>query len=493
MTGLNDTQYAAPYSEQLQALASLDFERLFVPGHGGDAEGAGHLIRVFGEQAVRLDFPMIFTEFPMADPQADYSNAPDTMQRSLTLAAAAWGAKKAWWLTNGASAGNQISMLGLGTLGRKMIVQRSCHSSTIDGMMMADIEPVFLQPGMDLELGLARGITPQQVRDALAEHPDAAAVFVVSPSYSGAVPDIAAIAEIVHAADKPFIVDEAWGSHFGFHPDLPTNAIRLGADLVISSTHKLAGSLTQSAMLLLGDGPHAEALGAAVDRVSKMVTSTSSSAILMAALDETRRFLATKASTAFERGLESARMLRERIAAHGRFTEAREKQLAAADTIAIDPFKVVIDTRVGGIGGFEAYERLAYEQRVAPELATDGGIVLVLGAARTLNVDRVMHALDALPEIPTARIDARVVDPGPRQLSLREAFFAPSELVPAQDAVGRVSSDSLAAYPPGVPNLTPGETITQDAVDYLQAVAASPMGYVRGAADAGATQFRVVR
>lgn len=493
MTALNDSQYAAPYSEQLQVLASLQMERLFVPGHGADDEGSAHLKRVFGEKAVSLDFPMILTEFPLADPQVPLGDAPDTMHRALMLAADAWGASRAWFLTNGASAGNQIAMLALGTLGDKLIVQRSCHSSTIDGMMLANVEPVFLRPSMDLRLSLARGVTPQQVAAALVEHPDAAAVFVVSPSYSGAVADIAAIAKVAHDAGKPLIVDEAWGSHFGFHPALPNNAIRLGADLVISSTHKLAGSLTQSAMLLLGHGPHAAALGAAVDRVSKVVTSTSSSALLMAALDETRRFLATKASTEFNRGLESAEQLRGQIAEHGRFVEAREQQLAADDTIAIDPFKVVIDTRAGNIGGFETYEHLAYEQRVVPELATDGAVVFVLGAARRLDVDRVMHALDVLPEMPSNAIAARVVDPGPRAMSLRDAFFAPSEVVLAKDAVGRVSSDSLAAYPPGVPNLTPGETITDEIVDYLQAVAAAPMGYVRGAVDPAAATFRVVK
>lgn len=487
---LKDTQFAAPYAEQLQALANLDLQRLFVPGHGAQSK---HLERLFGKRVLELDFPMIMTEFSLTNPHLPLGNTPDTLQRALKLAADAWGAKQAWFLTNGASSANQISLLALGTLGKKLIVQRSAHSSTIDGMMLANIEPHFLVPSIDARLGLAQGISVDQVRQALQDAPDAYAVFLVSPSYSGAVADVEAIAKVVHEAGKPLIIDESWGSHFGFHEDLPTNAIRLGADLVISSTHKLAGSLTQSAMLLLGDGPYAEEIGHAVDRVSRTVTSTSSSALLMASLDETRRFLATKAPREFTRGIESARRVREGIAERGRFTETYDRLMSYEDVFAVDPMKVTIDARSGGIGGFEMYERLAYEHRVVPELATDGSIVFVLGAAVDMDVERFLDALHELPENPSEAVDAKLLEPGPRVMSLREAFFAPSEVVSAKDAIGRISSDSLAAYPPGVPNLTPGEQITEEIVDYLQATAATKVGYVRGAVDPKSSQFRVVK
>lgn len=507
-----DSQHATPYASQLEAMAALGYQRFHVPAHQGDTGAAASLASLLGARAVELDFPMLITEVDLATGDWHRTDIPTPIDRSLDLAAQAWGAARAWYLTNGASIGNQVMTLALGTLGREVICQRSVHSSTIDGMMLAGLDPLFVQPSVDLELGSAHGVTAAQVSEALAERPGAVAVIVVSPSYFGAVADIAAIAEVVHAAGKPLIVDEAWGSHFGFHPGLPTGAIRAGADLVISSTHKGAGSLTQSAMLLLGDGPHAEALEAAVERVMRTVQSTSSSALLMASLDHARRYLATEGERAFGEALEGVARLRAAIARDGRFAEVRERILEFPDVADVDPLKVVIDTRVGGISGHLAQTVLMHEHRVIVEMATDRAIVLVVGPGNPVDVERLMAALTALPredepadaapgapgagtafESYAALTRLAPPAPGPRTLTLREAFFAPAELVDADAAIGRVSSDSLAAYPPGIPNATPGEVLTEETVRFLQAIAQAPSGYVRGAAAPGCAQFRVVR
>ena len=65
--------------------------------------------------------------------------------------------------------------------------------------------------------------------------------------------DVEGCAEVAHGAGVALIVDNAWGAHFGFHPALPQSPLRLGADAMIASTHKIVGSLTQSAMLLVAD------------------------------------------------------------------------------------------------------------------------------------------------------------------------------------------------------------------------------------------------
>ena len=133
-------------------------------------------------------------------------------------------------------------------------MQRNAHSSTIDALVLSGLRPTFAAPELDPELGIAHCLTPETLA-ARCGDPDAVGAGVVSPTYFGAVADVAALAGVAHARGVPLIVDEAWGAHLAFHEELPEHALARGADLVISSTHKIVGSLTQSAMLHLGARP----------------------------------------------------------------------------------------------------------------------------------------------------------------------------------------------------------------------------------------------
>src|SRR5699024_10077284 len=155
---------------------------------------------------------------------------------------------------------------------------RSAHSSFSDGVVLAGLNPSYVLPSVDSANGIAHGISVTSLDKALSRAEDdgrpASAVYIVSPSYFGSVADIGGLAEVAHAHGAPLIVDCARGRHSGLHPSLPESPTRLGADLVISSTHKLAGSLTQSAMLHLGKGPFAEVLESLIARAMTMTAST---------------------------------------------------------------------------------------------------------------------------------------------------------------------------------------------------------------------------
>ena len=186
----------------------------------------------------------------------DKGTSPTPLDQSLALAAQAWGARRTWFLTNGSSQGNLAICLALRQLGRELVVQRSVHSSVVEGLALSGLEASFVQPEVDRDLGIAHGVTPESLDDGLRRTPGAIAAMVVSPTYFGAASDVRALADVAHGFGVPLIVDEAWGAHLGFHPDLPRRALSQGADVVVSSIHKLGGSLTQSAMLHLADGPY---------------------------------------------------------------------------------------------------------------------------------------------------------------------------------------------------------------------------------------------
>lgn len=487
-----DTQNDTPYATAMATLAGGGWQRLCVPGHQASEANAPELAATFGEGTLARDWPMLFSSIDL-ETGGYSSGAPTPIERAERLAAEAWGASRTWFLTNGASAGNQIACLAARTLGTDIVVQRSMHASAIDGMVLAGLGPHFVTPAVDADLGSSHNVTAADIDDALTAKPAGAAVYVVSPSYFGAVADIAGIAAVAHRHGVPLIVDEAWGPHLGFHPGLPTNAVRNGADLVISSTHKMAGSLTQSAILQLGHGRYAEKLGMAVDRVRGTVQSTSSSSLLMVSLDEARRHLAVDGPRDITRTRGDVARIRAGIETAGRFADAGSRIAASVGTVACDPFKIVIDTAAGGIAGSDAQHLLAHHERIIVEMSTPSAIVLLVGATSRPDVDRILAALHRLPG-DGGRVPAPLPLPetGPRALGLREAYFSQTEVVPAERAAGRVSSDSLAAYPPGIPNVTPGEILTRDTVEYLRWAAASPSGHVRGAVDSALSKIRVV-
>ena len=481
-----DSQSATPYADAVRAYAGRPFVRLDVPGHGGDAVAQPELAEVLGERVLALDLPPLVNG-------VDQGDRPTPLQRSAQLAADAWGAHRTWLLTNGGSKGNLVACLALRHLGEHIVAQRSMHSSVMDGMVLGGLQGHFVAPEVDAEIGAAHGLRPESLGRALDAHPEAVAAYVVTPSYFGAVADVGGLAAAAHARGVALVVDEAWGAHFGFHPDLPANALAHGADLVVSSTHKLGGSLTQSALLHLGRGAFAERVEPLVNRAFRSLQSTSASSLLTLSLDVARSSLAVHGAERIGRSLMAAAQLREGVRGAGRFREVSERFLASPAVVAVDPLRVVIDTRSGGISGHEARQTLFDDHAIHTEMATDSVVVAVIGAGAVPDVARVLAALDALPDTGAAGSAPRALpDPGPQVVSLREAYFAPAELVAAEHAVGRVSADALAAYPPGIPNVLPGELITAEARDFLRSTAASPFGHVRGAADPYLERMRVL-
>jgi arginine/lysine/ornithine decarboxylase len=480
-------QASTPYADALLAYAEAGWLRLGVPGHRGKPIGAPGIAAAFGEVTVDLDIS------PMIE-GIDKGPRPTPLEQSLALAAEAWGAARTWFLTNGASQGNLVAAVALRQLGRQLVVQRSVHSSVIDGLALSGMGATFVQPEVDRELGVAHGVTAANLAEALRLTPDAVAAIVASPNYFGAVSDVRALADTAHGFGVPLVVDEAWGPHLGFHPDLPQRALSLGADLVVSSTHKLGGSLTQSAMLHLGRGPYAELLEPAIDRAFRSLQSTSESAVLLLSLDVARRRLAVDGEEVIGATIEATERVRDAIRAEGRFALADDRFLRSRDVVAIDPLRVVIDTRAGGISGHRARHVLAERERIHVELATDAVIVAIIGPGEVDDLDRFLPAVHRLPRLADqANLAApEHPSPGPTAMSVRDAYFARNEFVARDLAIGRIAADSMAAYPPGIPNVLPGEVLTAEIVDFLTRTAASPTGLVRGSLDPDMSAIRVV-
>lgn len=492
-------QTETPYATALDAHARRDTLNLMVPGHGATADGLSSELSEFcGERALAMDIP------PLID---GIDVGPDSsLVQATRLAAEAWGARRTWFLANGASQANRMATIAVASLGHgsTVVAQRSAHSSFIDGILIGDLTPRFVLPSIDQERGINHGITPAaletELRSARADAADVSTVYVISPSYFGAVADIQGLSRVAHNYGVPLIVDGAWGSHFGFHPALPESPTRLGADLTVSSTHKLGGSLTQSAMLHLSDGPYAAALEPLLDRAYMLTQSTSASALLLGSLDVARHAL-TQGTAAIGTTISHVEAFRERLRTGGRFPIISDRFSDFPDIVGHDPLRVSIDVSATGLTGHRVRDILGSDFGIFLEISTAHAIVVFVGPGKLPDLSRLERALEAIAGRPVDAPESerlapvtipQLPAPGPLAMRPRTAYFARHETVGASEAIGRISADSLAAYPPGIPNVIPGEEITAETVGFLQAVAASPIGYVRGALDASVSRFRVV-
>jgi arginine decarboxylase len=486
LAGQSDT----PYLDALRAYAARRPGRFHVPGHKGGPGADPGLVEAFGERVFALDIPALTYGIDVGD-------EPTPFLEAQGLAADAWGARRTWWLVNGASQGNHVALLTLGHRGQRVVTQRNAHSSTIDALIMSGLRPTFVSPELDPELHIAHCMTPDALDRALEETPDPAGATVVSPTYFGAVADVAGLAEVAHARRVPLVVDEAWGAHLAFHEDLPAPALSLGADLVISSTHKVVGSLTQSAMIHLGDGDLIEE--GVVDRCVTLVESTSPNSLLFGSLDAARRSAATRGRELVGETLVALERARDAVREIPGLDVLDERLAGAPGVFDYDPLRLAIDVRGTRLSGYELSRRLREEHDVLMELAGENVMVAVYGMGEDAGAasERLLDGLRAVVEAAsddggTEGVQFAPPPPwGELVMTPREAFLGPQEVVAARDAVGRVAAESLAAYPPGIPNVLPGERLAAETLDYIEQTIAHG-GSLRGASDRALRTLRVV-
>jgi lysine decarboxylase len=478
-----------PYLDALLAYAERHPGRFHVPGHKGGIGADPGLIQAIGERALAFDVPSLTYG-------VDIGPVPTPFQRAQALAAEAWGARRTWFLTNGASQANQVAMMALAHLGGEVVVQRNVHSSTIDGLVLSGLRPTFVAPELDPELQVAHCVTPEALDAALDQTPGAVGATVVSPTYFGAVADVAALVEVARAHDALLIVDEAWGAHFAFHESLPATAIAAGADLVVSSTHKILGSLTQSAMVHVGSDRIDHGI---VDRCVTLTESTSPSALLAASLDAARRHAVTDGHALLTETIEGTARLRAQVREIEGLDVLDERICGSGGVADFDPLRLAVDVRGTGASGYEIAEWMRADDDINTELAGENVVVAIFGMGEPVTetgarlVPALRRAAERAAARPPREHEAFAPPPpwGPLAMKPRDAFIGPQEVVPVAEAVGRVATESLAAYPPGIPNVLPGERLSAETLDYVQQTLEQG-GHLRGASDRRLHTLRVV-
>jgi arginine/lysine/ornithine decarboxylase len=483
-------QSEAPLIEALAEYHRLDRYGFTPPGHR-QGRGADPRVReILGADTFRSD---VLASAGLDD----RSSSGGYLKKAEQLMAEAVGAEQAFFSTCGSSLSVKAAVLAVAAGKGDLLVSRDAHKSIVAGLVFSGIQPRWIRPRWDPKLHLAHPPSPADVEEMWERYPDAAGVLIVSPTPYGTCADIAAIAKICHERGKPLIVDEAWGAHLPFHGDLPTWAMNAGADICVVSVHKMGAGFEQGSVYhLQGDLVDPAHLSACAD----LLMTTSPNAILYSAIDGWRRQMVQHGTELLGNALAVAARLRREIDAMPGIHVLEDELLAVESSTDLDRMQVLMDLSGLGISGYQGADWLREHRQLDVGLSDHRRIMATLSMADNhASAQRLTEALRALIQAaPTLPAPPRVALPSPSELELetvalpRDAFFGPTEDVPAREAVGRVAAEQITPYPPGIPVIVPGERINEAVIDYLESGLQAGM-VLPDPADPSLRTIRVVR
>jgi len=458
-------QKHAPLLDALRKLHQQPHTTFTPPGH---RQGAGTDPRVLDT----LGADVFVNDVLLTGNLDDRAARAGLLAEAEDLMAEAVGADAAFFSTCGSSLSVKAAMLAVAGRSGSLLLSRDAHKSAISGLVLGGIEPRWIRPRWDPDLHLAHPPSPERVRRELDGNPDVGGVMVTSPTPYGTCADIEAIATICHEHGKPLLVDEAWGAHLPFHPDLPTWAMNAGADLCVVSAHKMGAGLEQGSVFhVQGDLIDRDHLAACAD----MLATTSPNVLIYAAIDGWRRQMVEHGERLLGDALDLARTTRQRLAALPGVTVLEQQFLGVEASKDLDLLDITMEVGDLGISGYQAADWLREHRRIDMHLSDHRRIEAQLSIADSAETahrlyDAIGDLIDNAPCLPRAR-DVYLPDPGELELDIvmspRNAFFSAVEDVVPDEAVGRVAAEQITPYPPGIPVVLPGERITQPVVDYL--------------------------
>lgn len=452
-------QNRAPIYEALSAFRKQRVVPFDVPGHKR-GRGNPELTAFLGTQCLGIDVNSM-------KPLDNLCHPVSIIREAEQLAAQAFGAAEAFLMVGGTTSAVQSMILSVCKRGDKIILPRNVHKSVINALVLCGAIPIYVNPEVDHRLGISLGMKHSQVLQAIKKNPDAVAVLVNNPTYYGICSDLQSIVKSAHENDMLVLADEAHGTHFYFGEGLPVSAMAAGADMAAVSMHKSGGSLTQSSFLLLGPKMHA----GYVRQIVNLTQTTSGSYLLMSSLDISRRNLALRGKEIFRQVCSITAYAREEINAIGGYYAFGKEMINGESIYDFDTTKLSVNTLDIGLAGIEVYDLLRDEYDIQIEFGDIGNILAYVSIGdRMQEIERLVSALaeirrlyqgDKAGMLSQEYIDPQVV------MSPQDAFYAEKESVLLEQAVGRVCSEFVMCYPPGIPILAPGEMITSDILDYI--------------------------
>jgi arginine decarboxylase len=444
------------------------------------------------QRASRLDAGLgavVDSDTPLYGGLDEIKLTQGTLIKAEKLAAKFWGGDFARFSTGGSTHVNQAVILALGKPGDKVALSRTAHRSVLSALVLAGLEPLWLSPDIDSATGVPTGISVAEFEKVLSENP--IALLLTEPGYLGTLSDIAALITKAHEHSIPVVIDAAWGGHFGFHPELPRHVIQLGADALITSTHKALPGYSASA-LLIARGQYLN-----LDRLEQSFETThttSPAGAPLASIDGCRALLQTRGEELLGQLISNIKDFKALV--QKEFSQEIFLNPANFAAGRFDPVKVVLRANQLGASGVEIEKAIGL-LGVRVEMADRDTVVFLATLADTAQ-DFTRLAKILIPvlkeQATTARETATALSWSvipQKGISMRDAYFAKTEMVSAKEALGRISADLIAPYPPGVAVVAPGEILTAQIIDGLSASKSAGVR-IAYATDSSLARYRVV-
>lgn len=453
-------QNKAPIYEALKSYRQKRIVSFDVPGH---KQGSGNpkLKEFLGEDCLSVDV----NSMKMLD---NLCHPSSVIKEAEEIAADAFGASYAFLMVGGTSSSVQAMVMSCCKPGDKIIMPRNVHRSGINALIVAGVNPVYINPGLDKELGIPLGMSLKDIEKAIKNHPEAKAIIVNNPTYYGICSDLKSIVKMAHKSNMKVLVDEAHGTHFYFGENLPISAMQAGADMAAVSMHKTGGSLTQSSFLLLGPSMDKNY----VRSIINLTQTTSGSYLLMSSLDISRMNLALSGKEIFDKVIKWANYARGEINSIGGYYGFSKEKLNGDTIFDFDVTKLSIHTRNMGLAGVEVYDILRDDYGIQIEFGDIGNILAIISVGdRELDIERLIAALSEIKRLHSkdseGMFDHEYIAPEV-VISPKNAFYGNKYRLAIKKSQGKISGEFVMCYPPGIPILAPGERISKDALDYIE-------------------------
>lgn len=456
-----EKQKEAPLFEALKKYRISRVVAFDVPGHK-QGKGNKELTEFLGKDCLNVDVNSMKPLDNLAHPTSVIKEAEDLM-------ADAFGVDKAFFMVGGTTSSVQAMLMASLKEGDKVILPRNVHRSAINALILIGAEPIYINPGVDEKLGIALGMSIEDIIFAMDNNKNVKAIFVNNPTYYGICSDLKSIIAEAHRRNILVLADEAHGTHFYFGENLPQGAMTLGADMACVSMHKTGGSLTQSSALLV----NSERVNANYVRtVINITQTTSASYLLLSSLDIARKNLALNGKETFEKVLELSEYARNEINKIDGYYAYSEELINNKNVFAFDKTKLCVSTKDMGLAGIEVYDELRDSFGIQIELGDISNILAIISVGdNAFNIERLVaslaeikrrHQKDKKSIFIYEYIEPEVVT------TPKYAFYAETKTVNIFEAKGCVSAEFIMAYPPGIPVVAPGERITADVINYVK-------------------------
>ena len=449
-----------PYYRALKSYAAGAPLRLHLPGHGG-----GRWTVPEGDELLPSAVWAADTVQVLDLDDIHYPFGP--LGRAQELAGRLYGTDRCRFLVNGSTVGVQAMALAALAPEDRVIIPRNAHRSIHGAVLLSGAYPLYASAPYDAFMETAHCLEVGETQRLLSEQGGIKAALFESLNGCGAAADVKGIVDALHGAGALALADEAWGAHLIASPELPLSACTAGADLIAQSAHKTLSALGQGAWLHQ-NGERIESVRIA--EALRLLQTSSPSSVILASLDLARYNLAERGRLEWERALRLARLTRKRIDEETVFGCPLPQ-----GAFAHDPTRVVISGREAGCGGQLLECRLRYRHNIQVDMSDlYQAFISITPAHSEADIDRLIAALKEVGRVGQGQDAEIAIPPFPAwkaaEMTPRQAWQAPRELVPLRQLAGRISAGRIVTYPPGISLVCPGERFTSEQIEYLRRI-----------------------